>query len=39
MLLLMSGRIITTNGIFGVIRGNASHPSHSLARLRTAENG
>ena len=26
----MSGRIITTNGIFGVIRGNASH---RLARL------
>ena len=36
MFLLMSGRIITTNGIFGVIRGNASH---SLAQPRTAEKG
>ena len=33
MFLLMSGRIITTNGIFCVIRGNASH---RLAPPRTA---
>ena len=34
----MNGRIITTNGIFGAIRGNASHSLARLGRLRTPEN-